>query len=314
MKKLYNYAARVLVLVLLAGSLTACAGGGTAAAGGEVTEITIGMISPLTGPVSQFGQAVYRGVNLYLELHHARGGMQINIVAHDDEGTIPDATVGYHRLYDLNVTAIIGGVISGNTMAIVPLAFEDNMPMITATATHAGVTVCRDTGQVFTNMFRSCFIDPFQGQRMAEFAAEILGAQTFAVLYSNEIDYSIGLMEAFVARAVELGLQDVERQRFPDDAIDFRGQLTNIAGASPDVLFVPAYYRHIGLIGPQSAEVGLGDTVLIGADGWATIADFMDDTSSIEGSFFLTGFSAESDDPLVQDFVETYRARHKCFH
>lgn len=285
------------------------ASGAIAPQGTTVDEVTIGMIAPLTGGVSQFGQAVNRGVSLYIDQFNSLGGLQINVISHDDEGQATAAAVGFERLVDRGVTAIIGSVTSGPTRAIVPLSYEANMPMITATATHLNVTVSEE-GHVFTNMFRSCFIDPFQGQRMAEFSQSILGAQTAAVLYSNEIDYSIGLMEAFVARAEQLGIEIVEVQRFADEALDFRSQLAIIAQSDPDVLFVPAYYRHIGLIGPQSVEIGLPNTTLIGADGWATITDFMVDASSVEGAFFLTGFSPEADDPLVQQFVSDYRARH----
>ncbi|MCL2286471.1 MAG: ABC transporter substrate-binding protein [Firmicutes bacterium] len=310
-KKMLRVVTMVLIMLMTASLFTACANNDeTYVRGGEpVNEVLIGMIGPLTGGVSQFGQAVQRGVNLYIDQHNARGGLQINIVTHDDEGQAAAAAIGFDRLLDQGVTAIIGGVTSGPTRAIVPLAFEANMPMITGTATHFNVTVSED-GQVFTNMFRACFIDPFQGQRMAEFADSILGARTAAVLYSNEIDYSIGLMEAFIARANQLGIEIVEVQRFADDALDFRSQLSIIAGSSPDVLFVPAYYRHVGLIGPQSVEVGLPGTTFLGADGWATITDFMADSGSIEGAYFLTGFSAEADDPLVQQFIAAYRARH----
>jgi len=214
---------------------------------------------------------------------------------------------GYHALMDRGVSSIIGAVTSGVTMAVVPLAFEDNLPMITATSTHANVTVNRDTGEVFTNMFRSCFIDPFQGMKMAEFAAEIVGAETVAILFNNENDYSIGLMQAFEEKAIELGLEIVAIETFQAGAVDFQGQLTNIAAQNPDALFIPYYYQSIALIGPQSAAVGL-DTTLLGADGWATILDFMADPSSIEGAYFLTGFSPDVDDPLVQQFIADFTA------
>lgn len=300
-----------MAMLMVAGLATACRNDDAEyLRGGEaVTEVSVGMIGPLSGAHSQFGTAVQRGVTLYIDQHNARGGLQVNIIPHDDESGATGAVLGFDRLVD-QVTAIIGAVTSGPTRAIVPLGYEANMPMITATATHFNVTVCADSGQVFTNMFRACFIDPFQGQRMAEFAAEILDAQTAAILYSNEIDYSIGLMESFMARAAEVGIQVVEVQRFADDALDFRSQLAIIAQSNPDVLFIPAYYRHIGLIGPQSVDVGLPNTTLIGADGWATTTDFMADSSSVEGAYFLTGFSSEADDPLVQNFVEAYRARH----
>ena len=302
MKKNVLKLVAVLAMFMAIGLLTACNRG-------DNYDVRIGMISPLTGPASQFGTAVERGIRLYVDQFNALGGLQIGIMSHDDQGEAAVAAMGFDRLAGGGVTGIIGAVTSGPTRAIVPLSYEANMPMITATATHFNVTVSED-GRVFTNMFRSCFIDPFQGLRMAEFAADYLGARTVAVLYSNEIDYSIGLMESFIARAEALGMEVVSVQRFADAALDFRSQLALIASADPDVLFVPAYYRHIGLIGPQSVEVGLPNTTLIGADGWATITDFMTDASSIEGAYFLTGFSAEADSPVVRDFVNAYRERH----
>ena len=271
--------------------------------------VTIGLMGPHTGPAAQFGIAVRDGAMLYIDAFNARGGLQILVEMWDDEHNAALAVMGYNHLVDQGVTAILGGVTSGPTMAVVPLAYEENMPMITASATHAGVTVDQDTGRVFTNMFRSCFIDPFQGTKMAEFAVEVVGAATAAVLYSHEIDYSIGLMEAFIARAEQIGLEIIAVERFADDAIDFSGQLINIAAANPDVLFVPAYHQHIALIGPASVAAGL-DTTFLGADGWAAVLEFMPDPSSIEGAFFLTGFTTESDSPRVQDFISRYIARH----
>ena len=311
MKKL-RILALVIALVMAIGLLAACGGddnGPVTNNAGDVNEVTIGWLGPLTGGVAQFGEAVQRGVQLYIDQFNALGGLQINVIEFDDEGVATRAITGYNHLVGQGVTAIIGGVTSGPTMAVVPLGFEDNMPMITASATHANVTVSEEDGSVFTNMFRSCFIDPFQGEKMAEFAYEILEAQTAAILFSNEIAYSIGLMEAFRDRAEELGMDVVAIENFPDDTGDFRSQLTNIAQVNPDVLFVPAYIRHIALVGPQSVEVGL-DTVLLGADGWAGTVDFLDDASSINGSFFLTGFSPEAEGQLIQDFIASYQARH----
>ena len=324
MTKKIRILALLVAMLLVVGLLAACATPasptpapatpapatpGDAAPGGaaDVSEVTIGVLAPLTGAVAQFGTAVEAGINLYVDQFNALGGLQIRLEFFDEEGSAVLGVAGYHQLMDQGVDAIIGAVTSGVTMAVVPLAFEDNMPMISATSTHLNVTVDRDTGQVFTNMFRSCFIDPFQGYVMANFAHEVVEAQTVAILYNNENDYSIGLMEAFEAQAIALGMEIVAVQRFQDQAIDFRGQLTNIAAANPDALFIPYYYQAVALMGPQSVASGL-DAVLLGADGWATILDFMADPSSLEGAFFLTGFTPELEDPTIQRFVAEFEA------
>jgi len=316
-KKLSRTIAWLVVCVII---LAACGSPAAPAAptspaetapGGEasqVEEITIGMLAPLTGPVAHFGESVRDGAMLYIEQFNARGGLQINVIQFNEEGDPVLATTGYNHLVDQGVTAIIGSVTSGPTMAVVPLAFEDGMPMITASSTHANVTVNATTGAVFTNMFRSCFIDPFQGVKMADFAVDVAGASTAAILFSNEIDYSIGLTESFRARAEERGLEIVAVETFADAAIDLSGQLTNIAAQNPDVMFFPAYIRHVALMGPQSVQVGL-DTVMLGADGWNGALEAMEDPSSVDGSFFITGFTEDSDDPRVQNFIANYVAK-----
>lgn len=272
-------------------------------------EIVIGILAPVTGSAARFGMAVRDGAMLYIEGHNARGGTQIRPIFFDEEGEPGLAVVGYHTLVDQGMTALIGSVTSGPTMAVVPEANADGMPMITATGTHFNVTVCADTGNVWNNVFRACFIDPFQGIKMADFAHEVIGARTAAILYSNEIDYSIGLKDAFIDRATQLGIQIVRVEVFSRQAIDFAGQLTNIASYNPDVLFVPGYVEHVALIGPQSVQVGL-DTVLLGADGWDGVLDIMTEgqRATLNGSFHMTGFSTEDDSPIVQDFVRRFTA------
>jgi len=314
-----SIAALIMAMVMVMILISACVGQETVAppAGGqnddgtapEVTEVHIGILAPQTGPAAYFGVSAQRGAMLYIENFNARGGLQIRVTARDEEANAARAVTMYHDLVDQGVTAIIGSVTSGPTMAVVPEAYNDGMPMITGTATHAGVTVNQDTGAVFTNMFRSCFIDPFQGVKMAEFSQEILGAQTAAVLYAHDIDYSIGLMQAFVDRAAEIGLEIVHVETFADDSPDFMAQLTNIAAVNPDIVFMPVYNRHTALIGPQSAAAGLTAT-LVGADGWAGTLDAIADSSSVEGAFYLTGFTDESEEPHIVEFIRRFEEEH----
>jgi branched-chain amino acid transport system substrate-binding protein len=116
-------------------------------------------------------------------------------------------------------------------------------------------------------------------------------------------------MQAFVDRAAQIGLDVVHSDSFVDEAPDFMAQLTTIAAANPDVLFVPAYYRHTSLIGPQSVAAGLTAT-LLGADGWAGTLDAIADPSSVEGAFYLTGFTYESGEPHIVDFIARFEAEY----
>ena len=322
--------AMVLALVMCFGLLAACGGppaatptpaapaAPTPAAPDPATpaapaaSVKIGVLAPLTGPVAQYGNAVNNGAMLFIEEYNAAGGFNgtpIELISYDEEGDAAKAVVGYNSLYDQGVTAVIGSVTSTPTQAVVPWAFEDNMPMITASATAYGVTVNEATGEVFTNMFRSCFIDPFQGEKMADFAMNELGAATAAILFCSEDDYSIGLKDAFVKKAGEMGLEIVALEAFGASAVDYKGQLTNIASKNPDVLFIPYYYENVALAAPQAAEAGI-TAPLLGADGWDGVLDIIADASFVEGAYFCSGYSIEDTSARVQDFLASYQAKY----
>ena len=281
-------------------------------ASGDAETIKIGMLAPLTGEVAEYGVAVANGVRLYVEEYNAAGGMngkQIVLVEYDEEGDSAKAVTGYNSLVDQGVAAIIGDVTTGPTVAVVVESQQDNMPMITASATAAAVTVDPDSGAVYENMFRSCFIDPFQGEKMATFAYEELGAKTAAILYNTGIDYSVGLTEAFEEKAAELGLEVVAVESYADGAVDFTSQLTNIAAKTPDVLFVPDYYSVVALVATQADAAGVTATML-GADGWDTVLQVVEDASLLEGAYYCAGYSKNDTTEAVQDFIAAYEAKY----
>ena len=274
--------------------------------------VKVGVLAPLTGPVAQYGNAVNNGIMLYIEEYNAAGGFKgapVELVTYDEEGDAAKAVTGYNSLFDQGITALIGSVTTTPTLAVVPVALEDNMPMITASATAAAVTVNEETGEVYTNMFRSCFIDPFQGEKMADFAYNELGAKTAAILFCSEDDYSIGLKDFFVKKAGDLGLEIIAMEGFGANAVDYKGQLTNIASKNPDVVFIPYYYENVALAAPQAAEAGI-TAPLLGADGWDGVLDIIADASFVEGAYFCSGYSVDDPRDQVQDFLTAYQTKY----
>ena len=319
--------AAALVIALCMSMLAACAGngttppaGGTATpgggsntpAGGNDAPVKVGILGPFTGEVAQYGIAVRNGAMLYIEQYNAAGGLngkQIEPIEYDEEGDSIKALTGYNSLLDQGVTAIIGSVTSTPTIAVVPEAFADNMPMITASATASSVTYNDEEDVVYTNMFRSCFIDPFQGEKMADFAAGELNAQTAAVIFNTGDDYSIGLKDAFLEKAAAIGLEVVANEGYAKGAVDFQSQLTNIAAKKPDVLFCPDYYEVIALLSSQARAAGVSAT-LLGADGWDTVVKIMSDRAPVEGAYYCSGYSIEDTTPMVQEFLGDYQAKY----
>lgn len=272
-------------------------------------KIKIGGLAPLTGDVSIYGIAANNGIKLALDEINAAGGVlgkQIEYIVYDEKGDSTEAVNAYNKLVENDkVVAIIGDVTSTPTIAVAQLAAQIGIPMITATGTNADITAAG------TNVFRACFIDPFQGEVMASYAYNKLGAKKAAILYDVSDDYSTGLQEAFAAKAKELGMEVVATESYTKGDVDFKSQLTKIAGLAPDVLFLPEYYEDIALMGAQVKEIGLTAT-LLGADGWDGVLDKVDasNVDAFEGALFCNHYSSESTDEKLQAFVTNYTAAY----
>ena len=325
MKKIVStLIALVMILVCFAGCSSApAADSSTPAADSAATSeeaadsagtIKVGVLAPLTGSVAEYGVAVANGVKMYVEELNAAGGVngkQIQLIEYDEEGDSAKAVTGYNSLVDQGVTAIIGDVTTAPTVAVVVESQADQMPMITASATADAVTVAED-GTVYENMFRSCFIDPFQGSKMASFASEKLSAKTAAVLYNTGSDYSIGCAEAFQEQAAAMGMEVVAVESYADGATEFQSQLTNIASKAPDVLFIPDYYSVIALVAQQANAAGVTATML-GSDGWDSVLDVVTDASLLEGSYYCSGYSIQDTSEAVQTFVSAYQEKYDAW-
>ena len=278
------------------------------AASGET--IKVGILGPHTGDYAVYGLAVKNGAQLYIDQVNAAGGIngkQIETVVYDNKGDSTEAITAFTRMVDDGITALIGDVLTGNTIAVVGEANPINMPMITASATASAVTYNADTDTVYTNVFRTCFIDPFQGEKMAQYASEKLGAKTAAVLTMTGDDYSVGLADAFKAKCAEVGITVVADEGYSKGDVDFKAQLTNILATAPDVIFCPNYYQDDGMIVTQARELGLTSTFL-GGDGWAGVSAYAS-AADLEGSYFCSAYAPGSTD-AVKKFEADYTAAY----
>lgn len=296
MKKWMSFVVAVLLMV---GLLAGCGGGSSS------DEMLIGGLAPLTGDVAVYGTSARKGADLAFTEINANGGVlgkQVKFEVLDEKGDPAEAVNAYNRLVSSKIVALLGDVTSKPTMAVAELAAKDGTPMLTATASHVDVTTYGD------NIFRVCFTDPFQGEVMATFAADSLGAKTAAILYNTSDDYSQGLSQSFKATAESKGMTIVANEGYGADDKDFKAQLTKIQNQNPDVLFVPEYYNKDALITAQAREIGI-DVPILGADGWDGVIGSMSEGNmdALNDCYFSNHYSVEDTDPTVVSFLENYK-------
>ncbi|HHT17854.1 MAG TPA: ABC transporter substrate-binding protein [Papillibacter sp.] len=296
--------ALVLVLVLTL-AVVGCGGKD------KDSSIKVGLLGCITGDYAQYGVAVFNGAKLYINKVNAEGGIngkKIELIEYDDKGDSTEAVNAFTRMVDNDgITALIGSVLSGASIAVVGEAYPIGMPVISASATAAAFTYNEETDTVYSNAFRVCFIDPFQGEKMAQFAAEKLDAKTAAVIYETGNDYAVGLKDAFVKECAEQGITVVADEGYSKGDKDFRSQLTNIAAKEPDVVFSPNYYEDDGMIVTQARQVGVTATFL-GGDGWARVTEYAS-AADLEGSYYCSSYAASSTDAIKEfeaEYAEAY--------
>jgi branched-chain amino acid transport system substrate-binding protein len=294
----------VLVFTLLTAFACERRGGNS---GSDSGPIKVGVYMDLSGQTSSFGQSSVNGIRMAAdEINKAGGvnGRQIELVVEDDQGRPEQAATVVTKLINQDrVHAVLGEVASSNSLAAAPIAQAAKIPMITPSSTNPKVT------QVGDYIFRVCFIDPFQGEVMAKFAANSLKAKTAAIMLDVNSDYSRGLAQFFEGSFSGLGGQIIQKQSYTQTDRDFSGQLTAIRSANPDVIYVPGYYGQVGVIAKQAKQLGI-NAPLLGGDGWDAPQLWDLGGEALNGAYISNHYSIDDPAPAIQKFVAAYKARY----
>jgi branched-chain amino acid transport system substrate-binding protein len=295
-----------IVIILLALAFS-CSRPGEDNTTPDRTTIEIGYFGDLTGPTFNFGQSAINGVLMATSEVNQSGGIngrKIDIVIEDDKGSPEEAARLTAKLIDQDkVVAIIAGGTSGNSRAAAPKAQASHIPLISPSSTDPAVT------QTGNYIFRACFVDTFQGEVMASFAVNTLKAHKAAILTDFNSPYSKGLTDYFKLSFGRLGGTIVSEQTYTQGDADFKGQLSTIRSAEPDVIYIPGYYGDVALIAKQARMIGLTQP-LLGGDGWDAPELWQLGGDALNGAYISTHYSADNPSPEIQQFVEQYKHRY----
>lgn len=307
-----NSLLKVLALILILSLLVGC--GGQGANKGNENEIRIGLNYELSGNVASYGQQSVDGIMMAFDEINANGGIdgkQIVPVKIDNKSDAQEATsVATRLMTEENVVACLGPATSGDFMATIPVAMQNQIPVISSSATaDKGVTV-DNNGNVNEFVFRTCYTDAFQGVTLANFSINNLNATKAVIVKDNSSDYGKGLAENFRATFEEAGGTIVAEEGYVAKEKDFNAILTSIKGKEFDVLFIPGYYEEAGLIIKQARELGI-DVPILGADGFgAPELVQLAGAENVTNVYFSNHYSSLGDNPKVAEFVEAYKAKY----
>jgi branched-chain amino acid transport system substrate-binding protein len=294
--------ALTLSLCLVVGMFTAC---GSKATSSDGKVIKIGVFEPITGENGGGGFQEVLGMRYANEVYPTVDidgvTYDIELVEVDNKSDKTEAVSAAQTLISSDVKVVLGSYGSGVSIAAGDFFADANIPAIGASCTNPQVTLGNDF------YFRVCFLDPFQGTVMANYAFQE-NAKTAAVITQLGDDYSSGLGSYFVTafKALAGDSAVVSEEQFQTNQTDFKAILTNVKATNPDVIFAPSSIATAPLLIQQARELGITCPIMAG-DTWENssiienageyaegivLSTFYDeaDPANDEAASFVTGF------------------------
>lgn len=309
MKKFLSIAlSACLVMGALAGcgssSSSSTSSGNDASASGD-NVIKIGVFEPQTGENGGGGLQEVYGIRYANQVYPTVevGGTEytIQLVEVDNKSDKTEAVTAAQKLVSEGVVTVLGSYGSGVSIAAGDIFAEAGIPAIGCSCTNPQVT----SGNEW--YFRTCFLDPFQGTVMANYAIQN-GYQKAAVITQLGDDYSSGLGSFFKAAFEKLGGTIVAEEQFQTNQSDFKAILTNIKSANPDIIFAPSSITTAPLIIKQAREMGI-TAVIAAGDTWENATIIENAGADAEGTVFSTFYdeAAPANDEAAA-FVDGFKA------
>lgn len=288
------------VSALAMGLFTGCGGEEKAA---DQNVVKVGVFLPLTGDNAAGGELELRGIKLANQLHPEVLGKIVELVVADNKSDKAEAASVAARLIEKDkVSVLVGSYGSSLSMAAGNIVKENKVPAVGTSCTNPQVTANNDY------YFRACFIDPFQGKVMAEYAHQN-GFKKVAIVQEVSNDYSVGLAKFFREEFVKLtgdenSIVDVANYQTGDK--DFTAILTNIKALNPDAVFAPGNFTESALLVKQARQLGI-DAQFMGGDTWET-QEFIDvGGKDVEGVALSTAFDREkASTEEAKKFLDAY--------
>jgi len=265
--------------------------------------IKIGVFEPSTGDNGAGGKQEILGIEYAQSLKPTVtvGGTEytVELVTVDNQSLTDKAVSAAQTLVGENVSVVLGSYGSGASMAGGDVFAEAGVPAIGISCTNPNVTLLCDY------YWRICFLDPFQGTVMANYAKE-LGAKKAYVLTMLGEDYGVGLGKYFVEAFQKLGGEVIE-ENFTEGNGDFAAYINNAVQGGCDVMFAPCATTYAALIIEQAAAQGVTFPILAG-DTWESSV-ILDAAKGKDIKVYCSTFFDENDDAAAAaEFVSGFKA------
>ena len=271
--------------------------------GAKESVVKIGIYEPASGDNGAGGKQEALGIQYANTVtpNVTIGGKEykVQLVSVDNESSNDKAVTAASELVSKGVSIVLGSYGSGVSIAASDTFAAAEIPAVGLTCTNPQVTLGND------HYFRICFLDPFQGTVLANFANDNFKAKKAYCLAKLGDDYSVGLCNYFMEAFKNLG-GEATFETFPDGTSDFAAYVTNAKNEGADVFFSPISIEAAALVIEQANTQGLSIPILAG-DTWDSNVVLSAAKGTNVQVYVTTFFVEGSEDKIVTDFVDGFR-------
>jgi len=274
----------------------------------EARDLPVGFFGPMSGPVAAYGSESLLGAQLAVEEingHGYLGADKIKLVPADDAANPGTAAQAVQRMIDVDeVLAVVGGSTSAGTAAAIEVTRAAQVPQLSPLAQDA--TLTRSNNPWFARIAQASDV---WAEHVATWLVQEKHVKTVYVMTRND-NFGHPLVNAFLAKAKEVGLEITGSVAYEPTAREFKPMLATMAATKPDFLVLFGYYTEAGLMAKQMAEMQIKMPFYVGSA--IGIAQYRDIAGpAAEGTYGLLYFLAGSiDTPRGRDFVQTWQNRY----
>lgn len=229
--------------------------------GGEVTEVSLAFVGPLTGDAANLGVLIRDGAKVAIDqFNKANPEYKVTLEEFDTQGDPAQApTVLDDYIGNEEILGLVGPAFSGETKAVLPTLEEEGLVMVSASATNVELPDVVPDSTVFHRVLPD---DAAQAAGIAKYLNVELKPATIAIVHDNS-EYGKGLAEDQLMPQLE-GIEIVGQEVIDPDSDDYSSAVNAVKSSNADVVFFGGYYEEAGLLRKQLVDAGVESTFISG--------------------------------------------------
>ena len=267
--------------------------------------IKVGVILPLSGRYSVYGESVQHGIECAAGVFEpCIGAGNVQLLIKDSRGIMETAVQAVNELASQDVIAIIGPILSATSGPAAERAQELGIPMIS-------ISQRESLASIGDYIFRNTVTSESQVTTIVDYAVGRKNLKKFIILYPKNRKGN-EYRDLFDQAVREAGGRVVAAHGYSSNRVEFASDIRGIelnpyeGGKSYDAIFIPDSFAIIGYLAPTLAMMGVENVRFLGISRWDDPRLIKFGGKYVEGAVFPQPFDKRSADYRVRDFITRF--------